>query len=297
MRADAWSDDEIILAVATCPREKQSYSPRHKNVIELADLLGRSRGAVSLHFANISHLIHGGDHGKTHVGRRTREIFDEYKGRDEELQAKASEIRRRLLQIDLTPRAEREVPEDEARKLIQEIIDEARKAGLPDEAVVTYERKGSWYVGALMPLDSVILRFEAPGTLFARALLVILDQNGIRSRGLDLAARGEWQELVDEQLKIDAPLLHQEELSPKDRTTLLIRLRQLGSLRFWSLEHGLDRFISDTDRDALRTEIASRLDIDASKLCDECLLMLKDLTEEGDEPVQPEEAQNASRES
>ena len=252
---------------------------------------------MSLHFANISHLIHGGDHGKTHVGRRTREIFDEYKGRDEELQAKASEIRRRLLQIDLTPRAEREVPEDEARKLIQEIIDEARKAGLPDEAVVTYERKGSWYVGALMPLDSVILRFEAPGTLFARALLVILDQNGIRSRGLDLAARGEWQELVDEQLKIDAPLLHQEELSPKDRTTLLIRLRQLGSLRFWSLEHGLDRFISDTDRDALRTEIASRLDIDASKLCDECLLMLKDLTEEGDEPVQPEEAQNASRES
>lgn len=97
-RADEWSDDEIILALAACPRKKQSYSPRHKNVIDLADLMGRTPGAVSLHFANISNLIHGQGHGKTHVGARTRELFEEFKGRDAELQANAAEIRRRYLE-------------------------------------------------------------------------------------------------------------------------------------------------------------------------------------------------------
>lgn len=296
VRADAWSDDEIILAIAACPREKQSYSPRHKNVIELADLIGRSRGAVSLHFANVSNLIFGGDHGKTHVGRRTRELFEEYRNREGELQEKAAEIRRRLMQNDLTPRVEREVPEDEARKLIEEIIDEARRAGLPEDGAVTYERKGSWYVGVLMPLESVLPQFKESGTVFARALVERFDHGWVRSRGLEFAARGEWQYLVDAQLAIDVPLLHQEELSPSDRTTLLTRLREIGSLKHWGRERGLERSVPVGRRELLFRELSARLGIDTSRLCDDCLLMLNDLTEDREQTAENDDTESSSRE-
>ena len=278
-RPDDWSDDEIILAIATCPRAKQSYSPRHKNVIELADLIGRTTGAVSHHFANISNLIHGGDHGETHVGRRFRELFEEYAGRDAELQAKAVEIRRRFMAQDLTPRVEKQVPKDKTKQLTLDVYQAARDAGLPEGGVETYEREGSWYFGILVQLNLVLSQYPTQAAHFLQWIAKNLGEGLSHSKGFELVVQGHLQELADEVLAKEAPELHVAEVEPPDRATLALGVVSLGSLKGWKpkIEH-ID-FLSNMNRDAERARIAEYFKIDPAGLCDHCLLMLTELVD------------------
>jgi hypothetical protein len=278
-RRDEWSDDEIILAIASCPREKQSYSPRHRNVIELADLIGRTPGAVSLHFANISHLIFGGAHGKTHVGERTRELFEEYRGREAELQARASEIRKRLMAQDFTPRVEKQVSRDATQQLTLDAFAAAKEIGLPQGTVETYEREGSWFFGVLMKLGPVVASHPEQASRFANWLLEKLGRDASVSVGFTLAGAGKWRDLVDGVLSVEAPELHEPELSPKDRLTLAIRIQNSGYLRRWKPTKGHLQLLSTMDRSAEKARVGRYLHIDAGHLCDMCLLMLKDFVD------------------
>jgi hypothetical protein len=276
-RADEWTDDEIVLAVASCPRERQSYSPRHRNVIELADLIGRSRGAVSHRFANISHLIFGGSHGETHVSERTREIFDEYRDRPDELQTRAAEIRRNLMSQDPTPRVESEVPKEQAHELIGEVLSKAGERGLSDESLWTYEREGSWHVGILVNLAKVLGTDQDKTTGFLIWLADRLGGHLSASQGYDLGVRGRWDEIASIILANEAPELHINELRPQDRITMALRLWQTGSLRHWTPNKRHLRALANFDRGAERQRINGYFGIEASELCDNCTLMLRDL--------------------
>jgi hypothetical protein len=278
-RADEWTDDEIILAIAACPREKQSYSPRHRNVIELADLIGRTPGAVSLHFGNISHLILGGAHGKTHVGERTRELFEEYRGHEAELQARASEIRKRLMAQDFTPRVEKQVPREATPQLTLDAFAAAKKIGLPEGTVETYEREGSWYFGVLMKLGPVLASYPEQASRFAGWLTEKLGRDASVSAGFTLAGAGKWRDLVDGVLSVEAPELHEAELSQKDRLTLAVQIQNSGYLRRWKPTKKHLQLLSTMDRPAEKGRISKYLDIDAGRLCDLCLLMLKDFVD------------------
>lgn len=273
-RADEWSDDEIILALATCPRKRQSYSPRDKNVIDLADLIGRTPGAVSLHFANISHLIHGRPHGKTHVGARTRELFNEFKGRDTELQANAAEIRRRYLERDPTPRLEQQVPKERGHQLTLDVFQAARENDVPEESVHTYEREGSWYFGVLVQLPLILAQYRDQTSAFLRWLRERLGDGASRSKGFDLAVNGKWQELADDVISSELPMFHVEELKPEDRITLALRLDRGGTVKGWKPTKGRLRLLASMDREAERQRIAAYLKIDTAGICDMCLLML-----------------------
>ena len=278
-RSDEWSDDEIILALASCPRASQSYSPRHKNVIELADLIGRSRGAVSHRFANISHLIHGGTHGESHVSARTRELYVEFLGHEGELQAKASDLRTQLMAEDPTPRVEKEVSRDRARPLADEILAAAREAGLSEAILETYEREGSWHLGIMVELGGAFSIDPRKTTDFLVWLGSHLGSSFSRSRGYELGVRGEWQEIADLVIAADAPQLHVSELRPQDRITLALRLRSGGSLRHWKLSKKHLRLITNMNRTGERKRIAEYLSIDTSGLCDVCLVVLREIIE------------------
>lgn len=278
-RRDEWTDDEIILALAACPRDKQRYSPRHKNVIELADLIGRTTGAVSHHFANISHLIHGGTQGETHVGSRTRELFDEYRGREAELHTRASKIRRRLLSGDLTPRVEKRVVREEAHQLTVDVLEGAKEAGLPEDGLETYEREGSWYLGVIVNLAIVLVEYRGQTTRFLEWLARKLGSAFSRSRGFDLALEGKWQSIADDIVEREAPELHSAELRPVDRVTLALRIPQIGTLRRWKPTKKHVESLTRMNREDERKRVNAYLGIDSSGVCDACLLMLKDLVD------------------
>lgn len=276
-RDDEWSDDEIILAVASCPRERQSYSPRHRNVIELADLIGRSRGAVSHRFANISHLILGGHGGEAHVSQRTRELFDQFRGRDIELQARAAVVRRNLMERDPTPRAEAEVPKDRTTQLSLDVFAAAEKSGLPKDSVDTYAREGSWHFGVVLNLPKA---FEAGRDQISSFLIWVADRLGPRatkSRGFDLAVQGDWNEIAVEVLAREAPHFHSRELDAAGRLTLALRLWQLGVPVSWRATERSSTLPPNMKREAEAMRVATYFHIDTRDLCDACLLMLKEL--------------------
>lgn len=276
-REDEWSDDEIVLAIASCPRQSQSYSPRHRNVIELADLLGRSRGAVSHRFANISHLIFGEGHGEPHVSQRTRDLFDEYRGRDTELQRKAAEIRDRLMRRDPTPRAEVEVSKDRAKQLTLEVFEAASK--LPEGSVQTYEREGSWHLGVILNLSRAISVDRALISQYLVSLAGLLGKGSVRSYGFDLAVEGKWETISIQFLSREAPRLHPSELDPESRFRLAVRLWEMDTPSGWRVTEWPATLPEGVDRAAEAKRVGDYFHIDASALCDSCLLMLKDLVD------------------
>jgi hypothetical protein len=276
-RSDAWTDDEIVLAIAACPREKQSYSPRHKNVIELADLIGRTPAAVSHHFANISHLIFGGSHGEPHVGARTRELFLEYKGRDGELQSRAAEIRRRLMGEDFTPRAENEISKAETKQLTLDLFQALAEFRIPEGSVQTYEREGSWHFGVLVGLAKALQPEPSAVTSFLKWVQSRLGKGAVESKGFILGLAGMWQEISDGIVSTHAPQLHPSELEPRDRITLALLLSELGTMRRWKPNKRHMELLVSMDRTAERARVGEYLNINATHLCDHCLLLLQDL--------------------
>ena len=279
MRADGWTENEIILAIAACPRDKQSYSPRHPEVIELADLLGRTPGAVSHHFANISHLIHGGDHGETHVGKLTRVVFERFQGKEDELHRRAAEIRGSLMVRDSTPRVERESPQERSEQLTLEVFEGAASHGLPEDSIRVYEREGSFHWGAILEVGRVILKYPVQAAEFLRWLSKKLGDGLEKSLGFELASRGKWEELAVGLLAQNAPGLHLDEFDGRDRITLALGPLVSGRFKNWKpLRRHFD-LLRGMNRAAERGRVASYLNIRANHLCDNCLLMLRDLVD------------------
>jgi hypothetical protein len=278
-RKDEWTDDELILAVASCPREKQSYSPRHRNVIELADLIGRSRGAVSHRFANISFLIHGPPHGEPHVSERTREIWDQFKGRDEELQATAAEIRRRLMTVDPTPRVEAEVPKDSTKQLTLDVFAAAAKAGLPKDSVQVYERAGSWHFGVVLSIVKEVIENAERASGFLTWIGDRLAGQFTRSKGYDLAIQGDWAEIAAQILSREAPKFHVKDLDASGRISLALRLNRDPTPVSWRTREWPERLPPHMNRGAEAQRVGEYFGLDPRNLCDRCLLMLKALVD------------------
>jgi hypothetical protein len=277
-RQDEWTDDEIVLALAACPRERQSYGPTRHNVLELASLIGRTPGAVSLRFANISHLIHGRGHGKEHVSQRTRELYAQYTGKDDELHARANRIRRELTREDPLPRIEKEVDlQETVDRLLREVHARARELGIPQKEVDSYERRGSWIAGVVLLGGNYLFRHPEALEIFALWLVDRFGKRAKQSNGFALAIQGKRQEIADRILQRHAPELHAAELSGEDRVTVAIAIAETGSMHAWKLGPRHLRRLANLDRPAERARIRSALEIDPERLCDHCLLLLGDL--------------------
>lgn len=276
---EPWEEYELIVTLAACPPQVQDYDSTRPWVIELADLLGRSPGAISKRFGNFFTLKTGDQAGLAHASRLTRQVFERYVGREDELFHDAREIRARLYEEGSTPRVEVNVSDEEADVLqerLQALFPEAR---LPPDTVIVYRRAGSWWVGLLIVAQVALVYREDVRDLL-RAAIDILGGKVRRSPTVDLVLEMKDVALAERIIRRRAPEFHPEQLSEKDRITLALRLSSLPSLRKWRPTRKRLEFFSRASRDREKDRVGGYFGIDAARLCDRCLMMLLDLLDE-----------------
>jgi hypothetical protein len=273
-RAGDWDREETIIAMAACPTDRQRYHSRSPNVREVADLLGRTPGAVSLKFANIWNLHTQGTQGFAHVGAMTRQVFQEFQGRRRDLLLEAASIRLRLIEEDPTPRIELRVQlsiEDATRKLAGNRRS-ARRSGLDTRYVVTYAREGSVVEGWVFLIPVALSNSQAVLEFVDRCISLAGDVASL-SRGIGLLRSGKLRTLARESIVRNAPGFHYSELSRRDEQTFAMALGNTGPIEDERPQNYLARRVTAMTDGRLRRLIRTVLRIDPSRLCRRCLLI------------------------
>ncbi|MGD0249268.1 MAG: hypothetical protein ABSB97_00010 [Thermoplasmata archaeon] len=271
---ELWTAEEVTLVLAACPPDTQNYRPEAPWVRELADLLGRTPGAISQHLGNIFTLKQPG-RGLANVGRETIRVFDKYRDRPAELQQDAAALRDRYFGELVSPRVEKHVTEEEAANLEQELTRRFPEAHLPTGSVILYRHPGSIWFGVLVPLNVVLLYPSEAGNLL-RTVLEVLGDVVRKTPGVDLTLDGRVVELAEREIAYRAPLFHSHELSEKDRITLALMLRSLKSLRKWKPSARRLDLYSAQSLEAEKGRIRTYFRIDVEGLCLRCLHVLLD---------------------
>jgi hypothetical protein len=278
-----WDEEELLVVLRSLPRALrggvQDYSPRHEFVIELADLLNRTPGAISLRLANFVFLKLGPGHGKSHVGASTRAVYDEYAGREKLVERRAEEARRAFAGRSLTPRVEVQVRtlsdvDDQAKTLRTEL---SRLQADPAEFLI-YDRPGTDYVGLLTALAWTINNPDLVKSWLTTALELWKRLNPSKNVGAEDALGPRPDDLARKVLLRDVPGIHTEELGDQDVRKLASRILDLGPLGPWRLSR---KRIDRMRREAV--EIKSRVGrffgIDPGRLCSFCAMKLLILAE------------------
>jgi len=269
-----WTREETIVALAACPLDRQRYHSRSPRVRELADLLGRSPGAVSLKFGNIWAVHTGGARGLAHAGGMVYQVYHEFEGRRDTLIGAAADIRRRLISDDPTPRVESEVSLNDAaalRRLVR-VRRLAGQSGLELRYVVTYTREGSVVLGLLF-LVPVVLTYPDRIVRLVSEAADLLGRIIEKSRGWGLLLAGNLNRIARESVLRNAPGFHYNELSQSDERKFAIALGSTGPLEDRDPEMSLPRRLRSLTPAALRRLIRRSLEIDPQNLCDRCLAM------------------------
>ena len=278
-----WDQEELLVVLRSLPRALrggvQDYSPRHEFVIELADLLNRTPGAISLRLANFVFLKLGPGHGKSHVGASTRAVYDEYAGRDQLIERRAEEARRGFAARSLTPRVEiqvRTIPEgvDQIRTLRYEL---SRLQADPAEFLV-YDRQGTDYVGLLTGLGLTIRNPELVKNWLSVALELWRRLDPYKNVGAEDALESRPDDLARKVLLRDVPGIHTEELGDQDARKLASRILDIGPLGPWRLSRRrIDRMRHEAGE--IKSRVGRFFGIDPGRLCSFCAMKLLTLVE------------------
>jgi hypothetical protein len=269
-----WTRDETIVALAACPLDRQRYHSRSPRVREVADLLGRSPGAVSLKFGNIWSVHTSGAKGLIHAGEMVSQVYNEFEGRGDALTEAAADIRRHLISEDPTPRLESELPlgDAAARRRLGRIRRLAGQSGLELRYVVTYTRQGSVVLGLLFLVPVVLTHPDRIVRLISETA-DLLGRVIEKSRGWGLLLSGNLDRIARESVLRNAPGFHYNELSQFDERKFAIALGTTGPLEDRDPEVSLPRRLRSLTPTSLRKLIRRSLEINPQDLCDRCLAM------------------------
>jgi hypothetical protein len=94
---DRWSDDQYILALEfyyTC--DERMHTDSHSTCQVVAHEIGKGPRALDLIIRNIKYADTNGAAGMPNAAKRIFELVEEYRGRTNDLKARAAEIRERL---------------------------------------------------------------------------------------------------------------------------------------------------------------------------------------------------------
>lgn len=276
---EPWLEEEIVLALAACPATKQDYDETRPWVRELAELLGRSPGAVSRHFGNIFNLKLGKGHGLPNWGKLTAEVYERYRERPEDLARDAASIRKRLYEGSASPRVEALTTEDCAERLEEELRSRFAEGRLPFQSIILYRRRGSIWFGVLIAFQFALLYPDEVKELF-RHVIQLLGTGAVRTPAVDLVLAQRQVDLADRALRVLSPRLHIDEFDGSDHISLALRFFELKSLRHWKPGSRPLTFQSPQGRDAEKARVGTFFAIDAKRACDTCLMMLLDAMRE-----------------
>lgn len=266
--------------MAACPTDSQDYDSRRDWVVEVADLLGRSPGALSMHFGNFFSARTGGKAGLTHAGKLVDQVTEEFRDRPDLLQKEAARIRRELYAESVSPRVEQEVTAEEADTLQRKLEESFAEARLPAKSIVIYRRPGSIWLGILI-LTQIVLLYPDETKEFLRMALNVLNRVTVRTSGVTYALEGDQIGLAEAEIRRLAPKFHAEQLTPGDRVSLALRLPRLKSLKRWKPSQQRLELFGKASSVAERARVDEYYGIDSKGLCNSCLLMLIDALEDG----------------
>jgi hypothetical protein len=271
---EPWTEPEIIVALAACPPRVQNYDQNRPFVIEVADLIGRSPAAVSMHFGNFFALKKDGEEGLRNVGKLTVEVYRKYKDRPDDLRKDAEEIRTRIYAEAVSPRVESRFAEDRAEQLENYLKEHFPEARLPPGTIILYRRPGSCWVGVLTAVQLALVYPSETRSLF-RLVIEALGGGDRKTPAVEHVLREDQDALATAEILRRAPKFHPAQLSASDRITLALQLPRLMSLRDWKPgPRQLETFVG-MSTDPEKERVGKYFGIDASGLCNGCLMMLQ----------------------
>lgn len=271
---ELWTEEEVTIVLASCPPDTQNYGPEAPWVRELADLLDRTPGAISMHLGNIFSQKQPG-RGLGHLGRTTVRVYQKYMTDRAQLQRDAALLRERHFNKLVSPRIEAHVSEADADHLEHELRLRFPEARLPAGSVILYRYPGSVWLGVLLPIYLVLV-YPKEAKEALRIAISILGDAIRRTRGVEDVLDGRTVELAEREIAKRAPRFHSHELSEKDRVTLALRLPSLMSLKHWKAAMPRLELYASVNENTERKRIGSYFHIDTAKLCRRCLMMLLD---------------------
>jgi len=270
-----WSHDELVIALAACPRGRiQHYSSFSSNVAEVADLLSRTRGSVSMHFANFFSLRTNGERGFSNAGRNVREVFRQWDSRPEELGREANRLRLPLQEQATTPRIESTVSEDALGDLQGALEAWVTQFEVPVDQRVIYTRKGSIEAGIVL-FGTYIWNHPDIAADALTALFGIFGRSGRSSFGAWLARRHEELQLADSSIRAKLPDFELFHLNPGNRRHLALVLSSWKIPRI-RLTDALRKKAARLNRASEIRSVRDYLQISvAGDTCIHCLALLK----------------------
>jgi hypothetical protein len=271
---ELWTEEEVTVVLASCPPDTQNYRPEAQWVRELADLLDRTPGAISMHLGNIFSQKRPG-HGLGHLGRTTIRVYQRYLTHRADLQHDAALLRQRYFNRLVSPRVETHVTESEANRLEKELLRRFPEAHLPAGSVILYRYPGSVWFGVLLPVYLVLV-YPNEAKVALRIAIDILGAAIRRTRGVEEVLDGQIVELAERQIADRAPKFHSHELSERDRLTLALHLPTLMSLKRWKPTPRRLELYTSVNEATERMRIGAYFHIDTTKLCRRCVMMLLD---------------------
>lgn len=138
-----WSREELTVAWEACPKDFQRYGPRDPRVIEVAELLGRSPGAVSRIFGNLWWFYSRGTLGLAHGSRIADQVVAAYGNDLGHLAEVAFDLRAGLVRESPWPRLLIRSEAPEQSLAYGALAEAASEAGLDPQDVFVNIRRGS----------------------------------------------------------------------------------------------------------------------------------------------------------
>ena len=268
-----WTEEELTVAWAACPRPGQSYNKDQPEVRDVADLIGRTPSAVSRKFGNLHSAWRPGT-GLAHGSKRDKIVVDRYRGReDSDLIRDANRLRTRLWgkcpSFRVEGAVEREPEREAVFQRIQAIVTEIE---IDPDATLTYRRRGSLIIGFVIATWWVLENWDRIPRIIERIKEVVPKLKG--SLGFEDANARRIEAFAEDKIKNVLVGLHFSEFGRsglRDLAILLDRF-EVEKIRF-TLK--LAKKFPNIDHATEKSRFESYTGVHIpSEVCGKCLVML-----------------------
>ncbi|MCI4352303.1 MAG: hypothetical protein L3K14_02810 [Thermoplasmata archaeon] len=264
--------DEALLIYAAMREDPARRSLGSERILELAELLGRSPGSVSLKIAGYR-ALEGDDSPRTRrVSWVQRAVRGDFVSNTTGLLDTATRVRRRMLPGLASARVE--WPSSNSRLTGQpdRIRAVAESAGFPPEASLLYSHTRGQVQGAALSSVQVLADPKAAAK-FAERLVTEVGRHARVSSGFSRVRLGKTQAFALGILSWKFPTLHQTELG-EDALLRLGREVARPLIHGFVISPGNAETVSRLEFAEFRHRVREVLGLDPSPLCPTCLELL-----------------------
>jgi hypothetical protein len=174
-----WTEEELTIAWAVCPRPGQGYNKDQPEVRDVASLIGRTPSAVSRKFGNLHSAWRPGT-GLEHGSKLDKVVVDRYRGsEDTDLIRDASRLRENWWEKCPSVRGEGIFESETEREAVIAAVQRVfKQAEVDPKASLTYKREGSHIAGFDVAAWWILVNWDRVPDLIENFLSVIKKLRG-----------------------------------------------------------------------------------------------------------------------